>query len=77
MSTLPDVSDNWRGIRLIDIMRADTTMLPVGSTTVEAARLMCRDDVGSCIITENGCPKGIVTEKDFICKVMSKIFFQE
>ncbi|HJJ88876.1 MAG TPA: CBS domain-containing protein, partial [Methanocorpusculum sp.] len=43
-----------------------------GSTTVEAARLMCRDDVGSCIITENGRPRGIVTEKDFTCKVMSK-----
>lgn len=63
---------NRGDIRLIEIMRPDPTLISIGSTTAEAAALMCRDDVGSCIITENGNPKGIVTEQDFNCKVMAK-----
>lgn len=67
-----DIPDNRGDIRLIEIMRPDPTLISIGSTTAEAAALMCRDDVSSCIITENGSPKGIVTEQDFNCKVMEK-----
>lgn len=67
-----EIPDNRGNIRLREIMRQNPTLISIGSTTAEAAALMCRDDVGSCIITKNGIPKGIVTEQDFNCKVMAK-----
>lgn len=51
-----DIPDNRGDIRLIEIMRPDPTLISIGSTTAEAVALMCRDDVGSCIITENRAP---------------------
>ena len=72
MRTNAEIPENRRGIRLIDIMQPNPTTITVGSTTDKAAALMCCDDVGSCIVTQNGIPKGIVTEQDFNCKVMAK-----
>ncbi|MDU9376082.1 Inosine-5'-monophosphate dehydrogenase [Methanocorpusculaceae archaeon Sp1] len=72
MRTNTEIPDNRRGIRLNDIMQPNPTTISMGSTTDKAAALMCRNEVGSCIVTQKGIPKGIVTEQDFNCKVMAK-----
>ena len=61
-----DSPANRGDIRLIEIMRLNPTLISIGLTTAEAAALMYRDDVDSCIITENGNKKliGIMTITD-------------
>lgn len=72
MRPTTEIRNNPGEIRLIEIMQQNPTSISIGATTAEAATLMCKDDVGSCIITEQGTPKGIVTEQDFNCKIMAK-----
>jgi signal-transduction protein with cAMP-binding, CBS, and nucleotidyltransferase domain len=55
-----------------EVMKLHPTAVNADATTAEAARAMCRDEVGSCIVLQNNLPIGIVTEEDFNCKVMAK-----
>ena len=55
-----------------EVMKLNPTTIDANATTAEAARAMCRDEVGSCIVLQNNLPIGIVTEEDFNCKVMAK-----
>ena len=55
-----------------EVMKLHPTTINASATTAEAAKAMCRDEVGSCIVLQNNLPIGIVTEEDFNCKVMAK-----
>lgn len=59
-------------IQLKEIMQPDPTTIDINATTADAARSMCKHEVGSCIVLKNNQPVGIVTEQDFNCKVMAK-----
>jgi len=41
-------------------------------TILEAAKLMKIDDVGSIVVVENGKPVAIVTERDFLRRVVAE-----
>jgi len=54
-----------------EVMKLHPTTIDAHATTAEAAKAMCRDGVGSCIVLQNNLPIGIVTEEDFNCKIMA------
>ncbi|WP_229657501.1 CBS domain-containing protein [Thermogymnomonas acidicola] len=53
-------------------MKKYTTMLPGDITALEAAKIMANDHVGFAIVHQNGELKGIVTEWDYVSKVVAK-----
>jgi signal-transduction protein with cAMP-binding, CBS, and nucleotidyltransferase domain len=55
-----------------EVMRSHPTTIDVGETVARAAQVMCRDEVGSCIVLQNNLPIGIITEEDINCKVVAK-----
>lgn len=54
-----------------DIMKKYTNMLPGELSALEGAKIMSNDHVGFVIVQKNGNPVGIVTEWDYISKVVS------
>lgn len=58
-------------VPLKEMMRHNPTTIDYNTTVAEAASTMCRADVGSCIVLENGLPIGIATEQDINCKVVA------
>ncbi len=59
-------------VQLKEVMRNNPTTIGVDATVAKAARAMCRDEVGSCIVLRDRQPIGIVTEEDINCKVVAK-----
>ncbi|MCQ8893690.1 MAG: CBS domain-containing protein [Methanolinea sp.] len=60
-------------VPLREVMRRNPTTITYGGTVARAAMLMCRDEVGSCIVLgPDNVPLGIVTEEDINCKVVAK-----
>jgi CBS domain-containing protein len=55
-----------------DIMQTNATTIHSSASVAEAAKAMCRDEVGSCIVLEKQVPIGIVTEEDMNCKIVAK-----
>lgn len=55
-----------------DYVRRDFLKLDAGETVLKAAQLMREKNVGSAIITLNGKPIGIVTERDILYKVAAE-----
>src|SRR5690554_6910777 len=55
-----------------EVMQSHPTTIDVSETVARAAQIMCRDEVGSCIVLQNNLPTGIVTEEDINCKVVAK-----
>ncbi|OPX74352.1 MAG: Inosine-5'-monophosphate dehydrogenase [Methanoregulaceae archaeon PtaB.Bin152] len=56
-----------------EVMRRNPTTTGYDGTVARAAMLMCRDEVGSCIVLgRDNLPVGIVTEEDINCKVVAK-----
>ncbi|MDN7024159.1 CBS domain-containing protein [Methanoculleus sp. FWC-SCC1] len=55
-----------------EVMRSHPTTIDVHETVADAARAMCRDEVGSCIVLESNLPIGIITEEDINCKVVAQ-----
>jgi signal-transduction protein with cAMP-binding, CBS, and nucleotidyltransferase domain len=53
-------------------MQSKPTTIGVEANVASAAKAMCRDEVGSCIVLQNNMPIGIVTEEDINCKVVAK-----
>jgi signal-transduction protein with cAMP-binding, CBS, and nucleotidyltransferase domain len=47
-------------------------MISTDATVAKAAKVMCQEGVGSCIILQHNRPIGIVTEEDINCKVVAK-----
>jgi signal-transduction protein with cAMP-binding, CBS, and nucleotidyltransferase domain len=59
-------------VPLSEVMKRNPTMISIEANVAKAAKAMCREGVGSCIILEKNLPIGIVTEEDINCKVVAK-----
>jgi signal-transduction protein with cAMP-binding, CBS, and nucleotidyltransferase domain len=59
-------------VSLTEIMQNEPTTIGIEANVASAAKAMCRDEVGSCIVLQNNLPIGIVTEEDINCKVVAK-----
>lgn len=59
-------------VPLREVMRYRPTTIEIEATVAQAAAVMCRDEVGSCIVLRNNTPAGIITEQDINCKVVAK-----
>ena len=57
-------------LKIKDIMTPEVVGAPLGVTIHEAARIMKEQDVGSLLIMDENYPAGIVTETDFLYKVV-------
>jgi signal-transduction protein with cAMP-binding, CBS, and nucleotidyltransferase domain len=58
-------------VPLREVMTSPTS-IGIEASVAQAAKAMCRAEVGSVIIIENNKPIGIVTEEDIACKVVAK-----
>ncbi|RMF54792.1 CBS domain-containing protein [Candidatus Woesearchaeota archaeon] len=54
-----------------DIIKPGVLKISKGKTVQEAARLMAEKNMGAIVVTENEEPVGIVTERDFVKKIVS------
>ena len=54
-----------------DIMKRYTKQVDGGLTALEGAKIMAEDHVGFLIIREDGKPAGIVTEWDYVSKIVA------
>jgi signal-transduction protein with cAMP-binding, CBS, and nucleotidyltransferase domain len=59
-------------VPLTEIMQTEPTTIGIEANVASAAKAMCRDEVGSCIVLQDNLPIGIVTEEDINCKVVAK-----
>lgn len=55
-----------------EIMTPDVLVLDITSTALKAAQTMKENNVGSLIVSKDGNPVGIVTERDIVHKIMAK-----
>lgn len=54
-----------------DLMTKDVLTIEANKTVIEAATLMSQNDVGDLVVMESGTPMGIVTERDFVRRVIA------
>lgn len=59
-------------LRAHEVMHTDVLTVEGNLSVLDAAKLMVQSRKGYAIVTEGGKPLGIVTEWDFLEKVMSK-----
>ncbi len=57
-------------MRIGDFMERDVVMVDESVKVVDVARLMGEKRIGSVIVTKNGKPYGIFTERDFFSKAI-------
>jgi CBS domain-containing protein len=55
-----------------EIMTKNVVTITVDKTVFEAAELMNSKGIGCLLIVQNGVPVGIVTERDFVRRVVAK-----
>ncbi|UCD72516.1 MAG: CBS domain-containing protein [Candidatus Bathyarchaeota archaeon] len=55
-----------------EAMRKDVLTIAGEAPLIDAAKAMVEKNVGSIIVLEKAKPVGIITEKDFVIKVVSK-----
>jgi CBS domain-containing protein len=55
-----------------DLMTKNVVTIDVNKTVVEAAALMSENDIGDLIVMEDNIPVGIVTERDFVRRVLAE-----
>jgi CBS domain-containing protein len=55
-----------------DLMTKRTLTIDQQKTVSEAAQLMSRKEVGDLIVVDNEMPVGIVTERDFVRRIVAK-----
>jgi len=55
-----------------DVMTKTVITIESNKTVIEAAALMTENDVGNLIVMDDNVPKGIVTERDFVRRVLAK-----
>jgi CBS domain-containing protein len=55
-----------------DVMTTTVITVESNKTVTEAAALMAEKDVGNLIVMEDNTPIGIVTERDFVRRVLAK-----
>ncbi len=54
-----------------DLMTKDVLTIDASKTVGEAAALMEQNDVGDLVVMDNNLPVGIVTERDFVRRVLA------
>ncbi|MHA1229708.1 MAG: CBS domain-containing protein [Candidatus Helarchaeota archaeon] len=59
-------------VKIEDIMISDVKTLDVSSTVKDVVKEMDKNEIGSVIITKEGKPIGIITERDIVQKVVVK-----
>ena len=57
---------------LKDIMTTNVITIDVHETVLYAAKLMHQQDVGDLVVIEDKVPRGIVTERDLVRRVMAQ-----
>ncbi len=55
-----------------DVMINDLATLDVSTSIKDAAKLMDEKDIGCIIVTKNQSPVGILTERDFVKRIIAK-----
>ena len=55
-----------------DFMTSNVITIDVHETVLNAAKLMHQQDVGDLVVMEGNVPKGIVTERDLVRRVMAQ-----
>lgn len=55
-----------------DVMKTDLVKLDESTSIYEAASQMDKNEIGCVIVTLNGNPMGILTERDFVKKIAAK-----
>jgi CBS domain-containing protein len=55
-----------------DLMTKNVVTIDADKTVVEAAVLMSGNDIGDLVVMENNTPVGIVTERDFVRRVLAE-----
>jgi CBS domain-containing protein len=55
-----------------DFMTTNVITIGVNDTVLYAAKLMLQQDVGDLVVMESNVPKGIVTERDLVRRVMAQ-----
>ena len=55
-----------------DIMSKNVVTITLNKTSFEAAELMNSEEVGCLVVVENDFPVGIVTERDFVRRIVAK-----
>jgi len=54
-----------------DLMTKNVLTIDANKTIIEAAILMSQNDVGDLVVMENNTPVGIVTERDFVRRILA------
>jgi CBS domain-containing protein len=54
-----------------DFMTTNVITIDIQGTVLDAAKLMHQQDVGDLVVIEGKVPKGIVTERDLVRRVMA------
>ena len=57
-------------MRVLDIMLRDVVFVASGDTLAAAARVMRQHNISAVVVTEDGGPVGILTERDFVHAVV-------
>jgi len=55
-----------------DVMTKTVITIEANKTVIEAAALMAKKDVANLIVMDNNTPIGIVTERNFVRRVLAK-----
>jgi CBS domain-containing protein len=55
-----------------DIMTKDVVTIDVGQSVFEAAELMSAKGVGCLVVTDKAVPVGIITERDFVRRIVAQ-----
>ena len=57
-----------------DVMTKTVINIESNRTVIEAVALMAENDVGNLIVMDDNIPIGIVTERDFVRRVLAKCY---
>ena len=57
--------------KVSEIMTTNLTMAPVSASIFQVMEIMVAEDVGRIIVTDDGVPIGIFTEKDVLKRVVN------
>ena len=66
------VIENNGNFSVKEIMNPNIVTLSPNATLKEAAEMMSRQKIGSIVIIDENKPLGIITERDFVTKIMLK-----
>ena len=58
-------------MKVKDLMITDVVSVDSETTVKDAASRMAKDEIGSLVVTEQGKPVGIVTERDLLSRVLA------